>query len=146
MQRKLKLKAHKRYALKCKFSPDSTLLATTSADQTAKIWRTADLLPLSERAEHELGSGGQGGGGGGGGGGGSGGSGFGAGGSSGGGAGGGSGSGSGGGLNCNWPLAENISPLAVLSTPNQRWVWDVAFSSDSQYVITGGLHFFLLLI
>lgn len=34
---------HERYGLKCKFSPDSTLLATTSADQTARIWRTADF-------------------------------------------------------------------------------------------------------
>lgn len=99
MQRKLKLKAHKRYALKCKFSPDSTLLATTSADQTAKIWRTADLLPLTERPENEgL---------------------------------------AGTGLNSNWPLAENLSPLALLTTSNQRWVWDVAFSNDSQYVVTG---------
>jgi G protein beta subunit-like protein len=53
--------AHKRYALKCLFSPDMTyvdlilpgnnrsffssnsLLATTSADGTAKIWRTSDF-------------------------------------------------------------------------------------------------------
>ncbi len=35
--------AHKRYALKCKFSPDSTMLVTSSADQTAKLWSTADL-------------------------------------------------------------------------------------------------------
>lgn len=104
MQRKLKLKAHKRYALKCKFSPDSTLLATTSADQTAKIWRTADLLPLSERLENEGPTGGTG-------------------------------------LNSNWPLAENLSPLALLTTSNQRWVWDVAFSNDSQYVVTGKLTF-----
>lgn len=38
-----KLNAHKRYALRCKFSPDSTLLATTSADETARIWRTTDF-------------------------------------------------------------------------------------------------------
>lgn len=36
-------KVHSAYALKCKFSPDSTLLATTSADQTARLWRTADF-------------------------------------------------------------------------------------------------------
>lgn len=100
VQRKLKLTAHKRYTLKCKFSPDSTLLATTSADQTAKIWRTADLLPLSERPENEGGM-------------------------------------PNGVLNSNWPMAENISPLSTLTTSNQRWVWDVAFSGDSQYVITG---------
>ena len=35
--------AHKRYALKCAFSPDSTMLATTSADQTTRLWRTTDL-------------------------------------------------------------------------------------------------------
>lgn len=56
--------AHKRYGLKCLFSPDMTyvntfiflirnlnkshlsitsLLATTSADGTAKIWRTSDF-------------------------------------------------------------------------------------------------------
>lgn len=38
-----KLSAHKRYALRCKFSPDSTLLVTTSADQTARVWRTTDF-------------------------------------------------------------------------------------------------------
>ncbi|XP_058810141.1 target of rapamycin complex subunit lst8 [Phymastichus coffea] len=41
-----KLKAHKEYALKCKFSPDSTLLVTTSADQCAKIWRTTDFSEI----------------------------------------------------------------------------------------------------
>ncbi|KAF7269662.1 MTOR associated protein, LST8 [Rhynchophorus ferrugineus] len=35
-----KFEAHKRAALKCKYSPDSKLLITTSADQTAKIWDT----------------------------------------------------------------------------------------------------------
>ncbi|XP_077979424.1 target of rapamycin complex subunit lst8-like [Glandiceps talaboti] len=40
---KTKIPAHKKYGLKCKFSPDCTLLATTSADQTVKIWRTADF-------------------------------------------------------------------------------------------------------
>jgi target of rapamycin complex subunit LST8 len=34
--------AHTRYGLKCLFSPDSTLLATSSADGMAKIWRTID--------------------------------------------------------------------------------------------------------
>lgn len=32
--------AHKRHALKCKFSPDRKYLVTTSADSTAKIWET----------------------------------------------------------------------------------------------------------
>ena len=50
----------------------SRLLATTLADQTTKIWRTADLTLHAE-------------------------------------------------------LKENT----------QRWVWDCAFSGDSQYIITG---------
>ena len=37
-----KVTAHKKYGLKCKFSPDSKILATTSADQTAKLWNTSD--------------------------------------------------------------------------------------------------------
>lgn len=48
------------------------LLVTTSADQTAKIWRTCDFTLLTE-----------------------------------------------------------------LKRENQRWVWDAAFSSDSQYIFTG---------
>lgn len=40
---KTKIAAHKRNALKCLFSPDSCLLATTSADTTVKIWQTADF-------------------------------------------------------------------------------------------------------
>lgn len=43
-----KVNAHQRYALKCQFSPDSTLLATTSGDGTAKIWRTSDQTELME--------------------------------------------------------------------------------------------------
>lgn len=38
-----KIIAHRNYALRCKFSPDSTLLVTTSADQTARIWKTTDF-------------------------------------------------------------------------------------------------------
>lgn len=49
-----------------------SLLVTTSADQTAKIWKTCDFTMLQE-----------------------------------------------------------------LKQENQRWVWDAAFSSDSQYVFTG---------
>lgn len=92
-QRRLKFTAHKRYALKCRFSPDSTLLVTTSADQTAKVWRTADLLPLVETdgTTEAL----------------------------------------------SWPCSENLSPFVALKDSSQRWVWDVAFSNDSQYCITG---------
>ncbi|XP_015519115.1 target of rapamycin complex subunit lst8 isoform X2 [Neodiprion lecontei] len=38
-----KLETHKRYALRCQFSPDSSLLVTTSADQTARVWETTDF-------------------------------------------------------------------------------------------------------
>ena len=44
--------AHKRYALKCKFSPDSTMLVTASADQTAKVWRTTDLKLITVNLLH----------------------------------------------------------------------------------------------
>ena len=37
-----KIVAHQRYGLKCKFSPDSKFLVTTSADQTAKLWDTTN--------------------------------------------------------------------------------------------------------
>uniref|UniRef100_A0A915HFG3 Target of rapamycin complex subunit lst8 n=1 Tax=Romanomermis culicivorax TaxID=13658 RepID=A0A915HFG3_ROMCU len=40
---KVQKELHNRYALKCRFSPDATLLATTSADQTCRVWRTADF-------------------------------------------------------------------------------------------------------
>jgi WD40 repeat protein len=39
---KKKVKIHDTYALRCAFSPDSTLLATTSADHTCRLWRTTD--------------------------------------------------------------------------------------------------------
>jgi len=45
---KLKIAAHKKYALKCKFSPDSKYLATTSADATVKIWNTSNFTPMTE--------------------------------------------------------------------------------------------------
>ncbi|XP_050298730.1 target of rapamycin complex subunit lst8 isoform X2 [Anthonomus grandis grandis] len=37
-----KFEAHKRAALKCKYSPDSSMLVTTSADTTARIWDTEE--------------------------------------------------------------------------------------------------------
>lgn len=40
--------AHSKYALKVKFSPDSTMLVTSSADRTAKIWKTADFSQMTE--------------------------------------------------------------------------------------------------
>lgn len=94
MQKRLKLATHKRYALKCKFSPDSTMLVTTSADQTAKVWRSADLMSFIEVGDSQQ--------------------------------------------NGNvWPKPETFPPCTVLKDSNQRWVWDVAFSADSQFVITG---------
>lgn len=38
-----KMQAHQGYALKVKFSPDCTLMLTTSADKTARLWRTVDF-------------------------------------------------------------------------------------------------------
>jgi G protein beta subunit-like protein len=104
LKRRLKLSAHSKYALKCRFSPDSTLLVTSSADHTAKIWRTADLLPITSKEADEMTS------------------------------------------SATtivssglppWPTYENLSPQMVLKNANQRWVWDVAFSLDSQFLITG---------
>ncbi|KAL7742834.1 hypothetical protein ACLKA6_012258 [Drosophila palustris] len=40
---KLRIAAHTRSILRCKFSPDSRLLVTTSGDGTACIWRTEDF-------------------------------------------------------------------------------------------------------
>ena len=37
-----KIVSHKKYGLKCKFSPDSKFIVTTSADHTAKLWNTED--------------------------------------------------------------------------------------------------------
>ncbi|XP_018325272.1 target of rapamycin complex subunit lst8 [Agrilus planipennis] len=49
---KTKFDAHKRHALKCKFSPDSNLLVTTSSDQTARIWKTSDFS-LQQELKHD---------------------------------------------------------------------------------------------
>lgn len=98
----VKFVAHKRHGLKCRFSPDSTLLVTSSADATARVWRLADLLASGDDNAPE------------------------------------------------YPLRRSISqssatrpwkvadilPLSELSNANQRWVWDVAFSSDAQFLIT----------
>lgn len=43
LQPKQKIEAHKRYALRCKFSPDSNYLVTTAGDSTAKLWKTPDF-------------------------------------------------------------------------------------------------------
>ncbi|KAL1497225.1 hypothetical protein ABEB36_008221 [Hypothenemus hampei] len=43
-----KFEAHKRAALKCKYSPDSSMLITTSADQTARIWESDEYTLKQE--------------------------------------------------------------------------------------------------
>ncbi|GFR14012.1 target of rapamycin complex subunit lst8 [Trichonephila clavata] len=93
--RHLKFQAHDTYAIKCKFSPDSTLLVTTSADCSAKIWRTADLnlLPSNQNVDLTTENGSE------------------------------------------WQKIP-ITPMIQLKDNNQRWVWDVAFSADSQYLVT----------
>ncbi|KAG7156945.1 Target of rapamycin complex subunit lst8-like [Homarus americanus] len=45
------LLAHNNYALKVKFSPDSTMMVTTSADHTARIWKTADFSQMTELSD-----------------------------------------------------------------------------------------------
>jgi len=47
--------AHKRYALKCKFSPDTSMLVTSSADQSCRVWNVNKNFELiSEmRAENQ---------------------------------------------------------------------------------------------
>jgi G protein beta subunit-like protein len=65
-----RMNVHKRYVLKCRFSPDSSLLVTTS-ENSAKVWKMSDFS-----------------------------------------------------------LKNN------LECTGQRWVWDCAFTSDSQYLLT----------
>ena len=43
---KLKFVAQQRYGLKCKFSPDSTLLVTTGGDGTARLYKCEDDFKL----------------------------------------------------------------------------------------------------
>lgn len=43
LQPRQKIEAHKRYALRCKFSPDSNYLVTCAGDSTAKLWKTPDF-------------------------------------------------------------------------------------------------------
>jgi len=51
---KIQISAHPRYSLCCKFSPDSSLLATCSADGTCRLWRTADFGPQEPKPVQEL--------------------------------------------------------------------------------------------
>ena len=109
LQKRLKINAHKRYCLKCRFSHDSTMLITTSADHTAKIWRCADLISSIVEGENEKMSS----------------------------------SSPSQSTPSSWVNMDSIRPMIELKDANQRWVWDVAFSADSQFVITGKLCSFL---
>ena len=85
--------SYPRYSLCCQFSPDSSLLVTTSADHTAKLWRTSDftLVQVSSRElfdPKQLLT-----------------------------------------WNCNCKFCFSLQELTC---PDQRWVWDAAFTADSQ--------------
>lgn len=45
--------AHKRYALKCKFSPCSSMLVTSSADQTCRVWNVDNDFELTAEMGEE---------------------------------------------------------------------------------------------
>ena len=45
--------AHDGVVRSARFSPDGTLVVTTSADKTARLWDAATGLPVSERLRHE---------------------------------------------------------------------------------------------
>lgn len=80
LQPKQKIEAHKRYALRCKFSPDSRFLVTCAGDSTAKLWKIPDF-----------------------------------------------------------------TLYRTLDIECDAWVWDAAFSADSQRIFTGLMDFLLIL-
>lgn len=45
--------AHESYLLKCVVSPDVNTLATTSADNTVRLWNTTDWSPERTLAQHQ---------------------------------------------------------------------------------------------
>lgn len=112
-------KAHSKYGIKCLFSPNGKYLVTTSADHTAKVWKTCDILKYNnsicddQQQQHYSSS-------------------------------------SIGGISelvASVSLAspatslvslpsKALSPCKVLTTETQRWVWDVAFSADSKFLVT----------
>lgn len=54
LQPKKKIEAHERYALRCKFSPDSQFLVTCAGDGTAKLWQTPEFtLYKTFRVDHD---------------------------------------------------------------------------------------------
>lgn len=46
-------KAHSRYGIKCAFSPNGKYLVTTSADHTAKVWKTCDISEYNPDDENQ---------------------------------------------------------------------------------------------
>lgn len=44
-------KAHSKYGIKCLFSPNGKYLVTTSADHTAKVWKTCDILKFKSTCD-----------------------------------------------------------------------------------------------
>ena len=40
-----------------------------------------------------------------------------------------------------WSYSKKMPMLRELSAPSQKWVWDLAFSADSQYIFTGKIIF-----
>lgn len=36
-----------------------------------------------------------------------------------------------------WMFTSSLTPKLTLKTEHQRWIWDLAFSADSQYIFTG---------
>lgn len=77
-------RAHSKYGIKCLFSPNGKYLVTTSADHTAKVWRTSDIMRYNPDDQQK----------------------------------------------------ETLSPYKILTSENQRWVWDASFSADSQFLVT----------
>ena len=96
-------RAHTMYGLKCLFSPNGVYLVTTSADHTAKVWKTSDLLENSKNQSFTSAS-----------------------------------------SLMNSSSYSQVSnsnqappePYKLYTCENQRWVWDVAFSADSQFLFT----------
>lgn len=79
--------AHSKYGIKCLFSPNGEYLVTTSADHTAKVWRTCDITNYNPEDLQQQ-------------------------------------------------QDTMLAPYKVLTSENQKWVWDVAFSADSQFLVT----------
>lgn len=116
-------KAHLKYGIKCMFSPNGKYLVTTSADHTAKVYKTSDIMQQPRQQQQPQTS-----------------------------------------LSdssddqtsqkdqqtqskqelrpqlllqaTNHHQQQPLLPYKVLTCESQRWVWDVAFSADSQFLVT----------